>query len=412
MTRRAGKLSRDAVKRLAIGEKINDGGTIAERLADGDIRWTVNVMISGRRIHRVIGKASEGVDRAACIAFIERVRTEERSGRLDLPTGRKTWLSFQQLSERYLKRMEEGGGRNLTSKRQHLNQWLIPYFGKQRGDTLTQFTVDTYKKKRLAAGAAAGTVNRELATLKHMLRDAVKEKDMKVMPCAFEMLAEPPGRMVILSQAEADALMAAAIGDQDPDTWLFVAFGLNTAMRHREILRARFDEISWNQHRLFVPLAKAGAREQPLTPALVTILRKERAARGDDAGYIFKPRGPAKGGRGYRGTMQKSFRRAVVRAGLDPTKVTPHVMRHTAITRLVVAKVDLPTIQRISGHKTLSMVLRYVHVSGAHIDDAMAALERTCAEQPGAAENAAATHVTQELHTPPAGWSGAALKVV
>ncbi len=35
-------------------------------------------------------------------------------------------------------------------------------------------------------------------------------------------------------------------------------------------------------------------------------------------------------------------------------------MRHTAITRLVKAGVDLPTIQRISGHKTLAMVLRYV----------------------------------------------------
>jgi site-specific recombinase XerD len=35
-------------------------------------------------------------------------------------------------------------------------------------------------------------------------------------------------------------------------------------------------------------------------------------------------------------------------AGLDPELITPHVMRHTAITKLVQAGADLPTIQRIS----------------------------------------------------------------
>ena len=52
-------------------------------------------------------------------------------------------------------------------------------------------------------------------------------------------------------------------------------------------------------------------------------------------------------------------------------------MRHTAITNLVKAGVDLPTIQRISGHKTLAMVLRYTHVHGAHIDRAIGGPGRT-----------------------------------
>ena len=56
-------------------------------------------------------------------------------------------------------------------------------------------------------------------------------------------------------------------------------------------------------------------------------------------------------------------------------------MRHTAITKLVQAGVDLPTVQRISGHKTLAMVLRYTHVHGRHIDDAMRAIGRTLPKQ-------------------------------
>jgi integrase len=129
------------------------------------------------------------------------------------------------------------------------------------------------------------------------------------------------------------------------------------------------------------------------------MLKAEREQRDDEAGFIFKPRGPVKHKDGWRRTMQRSFSRAVVRAGLDPKAVTPHVMRHTAITRLVQAGVDLPTIQRISGHKTLAMVLRYAHVSGAHIDAAMAALDRTLPEPNRPGENVAGTQLTQELHT-------------
>ena len=86
--------------------------------------------------------------------------------------------------------------------------------------------------------------------------------------------------------------------------------------------------------------------------------------------------------------MAWPFARAVVRAKLDPDKVTPHTMRHTAITRLIQAGVDLSTVQRISGHKTLAMVLRYTHIEGSHIDAAIYSLDTSFA---------AAT--TPELHT-------------
>jgi site-specific recombinase XerD len=46
-----------------------------------------------------------------------------------------------------------------------------------------------------------------------------------------------------------------------------------------------------------------------------------------------------------------------------------------AITHLVQAGVDLPTVKRISGHKTMTMVERYAHQSGAHIAEAMSKLD-------------------------------------
>lgn len=65
----------------------------------------------------------------------------------------------------------------------------------------------------------------------------------------------------------------------------------------------------------------------------------------------------------------------MVAAGLDPDLIVRHTLRHTAITHLVQAGVDLPTVKRISGHKTLAMVERYAHQNGAHLSAAMDKLE-------------------------------------
>ena len=77
----------------------------------------------------------------------------------------------------------------------------------------------------------------------------------------------------------------------------------------------------------------------------------------------------AKGGRTV--DLDKPFRRCVLAAGLDVKQVVRHTLRHTAITHLVQAGVDLPTVKRISGNKNLSMVERYSHQNGTHIQAAM-----------------------------------------
>jgi integrase len=79
-------------------------------------------------------------------------------------------------------------------------------------------------------------------------------------------LAESAGRIIALSDGQCDALMRSAVNSADAYSWLFVAFGLNTAMRHSEILAARFDQLDLDHLRLFISDAKAGQREQPITP--------------------------------------------------------------------------------------------------------------------------------------------------
>ena len=398
MARRFDRLHRLSVRSLSSGDKITEHGITAERMENGDTRYSVNIMVDGQRIHRVIGRQSEGVTRRQCEEFIEIKRTEAREGRLSLPKGRKTHLTFTKAGQDYLERLKEAGGKNLKVKRRHINRYLGPFFGNQRLNAITIFTIERYKKRRKEAGAAVGTINRELTTLSHLFSKAVEWKWIAAKPCKVPKDKEERTRIVVLSDEDADALLRAAVADQDTYCWLFVMFGLNTAMRHAEILSARFDQLDLDNLRLHIPEAKTGEREQPITPELAEVLAKEREMADDPDGWVFPAVRPKLARFGRRTNMSRPFQRAVIRAGLDPTKVTPHVMRHTAITNLVQSGVDLPTIQSISGHKTLAMVLRYTHIHGPHIDRAVSVLGRRIPE-PDKNENPGT--VTPKLHTVP-----------
>jgi len=58
------------------------------------------------------------------------------------------------------------------------------------------------------------------------------------------------------------------------------------------------------------------------------------------------------------------------------TDETPLDLRHTFASRLVMKGVYLRTVQELMGHKTITMTLRYSHLSPAHQLEAVQGLNR------------------------------------
>lgn len=56
--------------------------------------------------------------------------------------------------------------------------------------------------------------------------------------------------------------------------------------------------------------------------------------------------------------------------------VTWHTLRHTFASRLVMAGVDLKTVQELMGHKTIAMTARYAHLAPTHKLQALETLVR------------------------------------
>ncbi|MGR0480766.1 MAG: tyrosine-type recombinase/integrase [Candidatus Electronema sp. V4] len=367
------KLTRINIRKTVPGDKLQEHGISFERLPDGDGRYAVNVMVDGIRVHRIVGKESEGVTRSQAEDFIEQARTEARKGRLNLPKGRKVALGFREAAEKYLIKLEKEGGKDLKKKEQRLRLHLSPFFKDKPLSSIAAFDLERFKKSRKEEGVTNGTINRELAALSHLFSKAVEWKWIDRRPAKINRLKEDGGRMVYLTAAQAAELLKKAAEHQSAFIYPFIRIALETSMRRSEILSIRLEHVDLQRRIIFIPQAKAGAREQPITKNLAEYLAEILKTAQPGQEWLFPS---ALSECGHIKWPEHAFRDVVKAAGLDPKQVVPHTLRHTAITHLVQAGVDLPTVQRISGHKTLQMVARYSHQNGEHIQAAMDVLER------------------------------------
>ena len=326
-----------------------------------DVYWVVYFDENGHRHREKVGPKSLALK-------VYQKRKNEIQERRFFPERirRRDWLLADVIDD-YLKRNE-----NRLRWFDHYERYGTAWKGAFKGRTLAQILpgdVDRYVAKRRKHVQPA-TVNRELAFLRRVFNVAIEDGKADTNPVRSKMFAKENNQRVRFLTEDEEAHLRTAMRD---DAWPFVVVALHTGLRRSEQFNLRWEYVDFSNGILTVPRSKHGAtRRVPMNDTVRNLLRS-RPSRLKSP-YVF----PSTSGEtpcDANNFVRRVFVPALGKAKIDGFRW--HDLRHTFASRLVMKGVDLRTVQELLGHKTLTMTLRYSHLSPAHQLDAVQRLNRT-----------------------------------
>jgi site-specific recombinase XerD len=127
----------------------------------------------------------------------------------------------------------------------------------------------------------------------------------------------------------------------------------------------KWDRVDIERRQLLLLKTKNGtARVVILTAAAVRALEELRKRRNPDSSKVCLTRygEPMISPRAWFELVMEE----AIKSNTSLKDVTWHIFRHTYISRLVMAGVDIRTVQELAGHKDIKMTMRYAHLAPAH----------------------------------------------
>lgn len=245
------------------------------------------------------------------------------------------------------------------------------------GDTSTvdRVTVVRYLGSRRAAGLSPRSIARSASALRGFFRFLAAEGVVAADPAAD---LENPRRWATLPKILSGEEVARLLAAPDPSTpkglrdramlELLYACGVRVS----ELTGLRVADLRLDDG--FVLARGKGSKERivPIAESsglwVARWLESLAARRGKGKAAVPGPRTPVFGGaRGKlaRQTVFRAVKSAALAAGIDPRKVSPHVMRHAFATHLLEGGADLRAVQVMLGHASIATTEIYTHVGSA-----------------------------------------------
>lgn len=275
---------------------------------------------------------------------------------------------FATLSPEFARRRER-----LAASRPRTNDWRARLAALPLS-RLTPVDFRQLSNAMLKDGYKSDTVRLELAMLRHLFNYARKEWKWVTLDNPLEKFDLPaPGqpRDRRLSADEEARLDAALRQCRNPWILPFVHFAIETAMRQGETLAICWRDVDLQQRHVKLQDSKSGPRLVPLTQRALAILQALPRVDGEDRVFPIS-----------ESQFNNGWKKAKKRAGI--TDFREHDLRHEGASRYALRlKGNTFLLQKVTGHKSVKMLERYVNLG---FDELLAQLDAT---EPPAAKVAA-----------------------
>lgn len=232
--------------------------------------------------------------------------------------------------------------------------------------------IEAYVASLNARQLAPATVRRRISALKQFYRFLIGENIRADDPTSR---LDPPRRAralpKTLSVEEIERLVEAAESPRDR-ALIELLYGAGLRVSELVSLPLRAAPRPGQDHMI---IEGKGGKERLVAlgrPALAALeahlaaraaaLPKTEAQRERAARWLF-PSASAADGKLTRRRVAQVLEAAAAKAGIDPARVSPHVLRHAFATHLVEGGADLRTVQTLLGHADIATTQIYTHVA-------------------------------------------------
>ncbi len=246
-------------------------------------------------------------------------------------------------------------------------------------DRIDEDVIDDYKRRRtkqisrFKRPLSVASVNRELATLRRLLRMAHEWKILGRVP-RIRLLRGELGREFVLAYSQEALYLSATTGDLHDIALLLLDTGLRIGEAlSLSALDVRLQPANGAQYGYLTVRPRnsknSKRRNVPLTSRVAEML-SARCLVGDETLVFRRPDNR----RLSQTWLNERHRTARELLNIGPEFV-PHSLRHTFGTRLGEAGADAFTIMRLMGHSSVTVSQRYVHPSPEAVENAIGRME-------------------------------------
>jgi integrase len=312
-------------------------------------------------------ESAETADRREALDVLKRRVAEVNTGNVAGTDAKRVRIA--ELAEDFLRDYRINGKSSEADAEARWRLHLNPFFGSHRAIRVTSDLLNKYVDKRQEAGAANGTINRELAALKRMfhLGHAATPPKVFFIP-HFPKLAENNVRQGFLEDAQYQRLLESCL-----EIWFqaLVEAGCTYGWRVGELLKLRVNQIDIEDRviRLHPGTTKnKEVREVTMTQTIHDLFELCIEGKTPEDYLFTRPNG--KRVRDFRDAWDKARTAAGVPGLLF------HDLRRTAARNFRRAGIAEGVIMKIGGWKTRSVFERYAIVSHTDVEDALEKLEQ------------------------------------